>query len=325
VEIFSRLKEKNNNPDAIFWPGQCKFEETNGVLTVRTTMSFLDKNYIVNLPFKNHFFETVAEIYKNNGLIYNEVIFSTQFSPEDAAHIESVNKQNNIISLFIKNIKLTRIKLEAITPSNSIPELSNEECPLWWKVKNDLFNKLGPLHFFLFIDPIISNKDNSLTLRYPTEDFFAALTKDIKQDIYNSFAYVSQQVGRQFKNDNLSFELYNQSEKDYWLVKHGLLDPKLTVSFFDQLTPNEAFDRLFDVYPVKKNRDNCLKVFLNLHKSNQLPKFSIIYNSIISHSKEDYWWYSHTPPLFDMFLINKKWKDEPYSSKNLDNVGQKLI
>lgn len=80
----------------------------------------------------------------------------------------------------------------------------------------------------------------------------------------------------------------------------------------EALSPDEQFDRLFEVYPVKKEREESRLAFLKLKRLGIIPDLKTLIKSIKDHLNHDRWWREHMPPLLVNWLNKKKWKDVAY-------------
>lgn len=188
-----------------------------------------------------------------------------------------------------------------------------EEDSRWKAVKEFLTTELSESNMKTWIDPLIfERKGDTAVLRSPNQFFSAWVTKNFKGSLTTAFeiaGITSWRIELQTEEQLAALEAARAEQTPKAVDAHPVVPVEEDL---EALSPDEQFDRLFEVYPVKKVESESRRIFLRLKHQRNLPELKTLIKSIKDHVNNDRWWREKMPPLLTNWLIQKKWRDRPY-------------
>lgn len=79
------------------------------------------------------------------------------------------------------------------------------------------------------------------------------------------------------------------------------------------------FERLFAVWPVKKDRRTAERIFHSLRRAGRLPVISTLLATVERFQREDKHWRNGCPPLLTSWLRGERWHDEPFQPQQAEH------
>ncbi|MEG2140425.1 MAG: hypothetical protein RRY20_06535, partial [Bilophila sp.] len=79
-----------------------------------------------------------------------------------------------------------------------------------------------------------------------------------------------------------------------------------------QTEPTAAFNQLFAVWPVQKDRLVASRIFDSLQRRGKLPELATLLTSVEQMKALDKHWKNGCPPTLSTWLRGERWLDEPY-------------
>jgi hypothetical protein len=241
-----------------------------------------DLNYILNAVSDKLSIE-IPKLTFIDGFTQDQIDFEYQK--------EYINDRLNVIE--DNNINLSSF---SISKSLSADDKFN------YDIKSLIKSNMDENDFTIFINPIKFDQNrNSILVQSSSIGLF--INKWHFEIIKNAFKEVN-------GTDNVNILLMSKDEIYKWELKHcnSISNTNIDIHY-DSLTVNKQFECIVNVYPVKKDLEGAKKEFIKLLRNNELPKISVIIDSIRNHISKDKWWREKYPPLLKNFLSRKGYND----------------
>jgi hypothetical protein len=191
-----------------------------------------------------------------------------------------------------------------------------EEDPAWKEAKEALAARLSDFDLKAWIEPLRFERSGSeAVLRLPNRFFLSQVRNKFGHELSAAFqkaGFIDLRFEEMTPEQKEAFAKRCEAERLRNLKAQSPPPKAQEPTDFEKLSLEEKFDRLYEAYPVKKDRANAWAAFRKLDRKKALPAISELLASIKDHQNRDRWWREKMPPLLVNWLAKEKWEDKPY-------------
>jgi hypothetical protein len=198
----------------------------------------------------------------------------------------------------------------------SVRSAELEEDPAWKEAKEALAARLSDFDLKAWIEPLRFERSGSeAVLRLPNRFFLAQVRNKFGHELSAAFqkaGFIDLRFEEMTPEQKEAFAKRCEAERLRNLKAQSPPPKPQEPTDFEKLSLEEKFNRLYEAYPVKKDRVNAWAVFRKLDRKKALPAIAKLLASIKDHQNRDRWWREKMPPLLANWLAKGKWEDKPY-------------